>query len=74
MATVDVFTHKDGYPRATREIMGTDFAAADRYQPFAIEFESDKPLEDLEYRVQYGGVGTLGLDAVQVTPVELWLR
>ena len=74
VATVDVFTHKDGYPRATREILGTDFAAADRYQPFAIEFESDKPLEDLEYRVQYGGVGTLGLDAVRVTPVELWLR
>jgi hypothetical protein len=74
VATVDVFTHKDGYPRATREILGTDFAAADRYQPFAIEFESDKPLEDLEFRVQYGGVGTLGLDAVQVTPVELWLR
>jgi hypothetical protein len=74
VATVDVFTHKDGYARATREIPGTDFAAPDRYQPFAIEFESDKPLEDLEYRVQYGGVGTLGLDAVRVTPVELWLK
>jgi hypothetical protein len=73
VATVDVFTHKDGYPRATREILGTDFQAANRYQPFAIEFESDKPLEDLEFRVQYGGVGTLGLDAVQVTPVELRL-
>ena len=60
VATVDVFTHKDGYPRATREILGTDFATADRYQPFAIEFESDKPLEDLEFRVQYGGVGTSG--------------
>ena len=60
VATVDVFTHKDGYPRATREILGTDFAAADRYQPFAIEFESDKPLEDLEFRVQYGGRGHAG--------------
>jgi uncharacterized membrane protein len=74
VATIDVFTHKDGYPRAEREILGTDFAAANRYQPFAIEFESDKPLEDLEFRVQYSGVGTLGLDAVQVTPVELWLQ
>ena len=74
VATVDVFTHNDGYPRAEREILGTDFAAANRYQPFAIEFESDKPLEDLEFRVQYAGVGTLGLDAVQVTPVELWLK
>ena len=74
MATVDVFTHVDGYPRAVRDLLGTEFAASDLYQPFVLEFESDRPLEDLEFRVQYAGHGALGIDAIQVTPIEVWLR
>ncbi len=75
VATVDVFTHHDGgLPRATRDIMGADFAAADTYQRFALEFETDRPLADLEFRVLYAGVGALGLDAIIVTPLELWLK
>jgi uncharacterized membrane protein len=73
VATVDVFTFRDGYPRATRDVVGTEFTAPDPYQPFALEFESDKPLEDLEFRVQYAGQGVLGLDYVRVTPIEIWL-
>ena len=73
VAAVDVFTHRDGgLPRAAREILGREFAAADRYQVFALEFETDRPLEDVEFRVQYAGQGMLGLDYVRVTPVELW--
>lgn len=75
VATVDVFTHRDGGPpRAMREITGREFDTADRYQVFDLEFESDKPLEDLEFRVFYAGQGTLGLDVIRVTPVEVWLR
>ena len=75
MATVDVFTHRDGgVPRATREIRGIEFSAANQYQLFELEFETDKPLEDVEFRVQYAGQGMLGLDYVQITPVELWLK
>jgi hypothetical protein len=75
VAAVDVFTHRDGgLPRATREILGREFAAADRYQLFALEFETDRPLEDVEFRVQYAGLGMLGLDRVQIIPVEVWLR
>jgi uncharacterized membrane protein len=72
VAMLDVFTHKDGgVPRAAKEVLGTDFQAADRYQPFVLEFESDKPLEDLEFRVQVAqsGQGTLCLDTVWVTPI-----
>jgi uncharacterized membrane protein len=74
VATIDVFTHRDGYPRASREVLDTEFSAPDRYQPFALEFESDQPLEDLEFRVQYAGQGMLGLDVIRVTPIELWPR
>ncbi len=73
VATIDVFTHRDGgLPRAAREISGREFAAAGRYEVFTLEFETDRPLEDVEFRVQYAGQGMLGLDYVQVTPVELW--
>ncbi len=75
VATVDVFTYKDGgASRAARDIIGTDFAAPDQYYVFALEFESDQPLEDLEFRVQYGGKGTLWLDYIQVTPTQVWLQ
>jgi len=75
VATVDVFTFRDGgVPRAAREIQGIEFGAANQYQLFDLEFESDKPLEDVEFRVQYAGQGTLWLDYVQITPIELWLK
>ncbi len=75
VATVDVFTHHDGgIPRAAREITGSEFAASDTYQRFALEFETDRPLADLEFRVMYAGLGTLSLDAIIVTPLELWLK
>jgi uncharacterized membrane protein len=75
LATVDVFTYKDGgAPRSARDLTGADFTAPDQYHVFALEFESDQPLEDLEFRVQYGGKGTLWLDYVQVTPIEVWLQ
>lgn len=75
VAMIDVFTHKDGgIPRAAREIGGTEFAVTGRYQLFELEFETDKPLDDVEFRVQYAGQGMLGLDYVQITPVELWLK
>lgn len=75
VATVDVFTHRDGgLPRAARDILGREFTAVNSYQVFTLEFESDRPLEDLEFRVFYAGQGTLGLDYVTVTPVEVWLR
>jgi uncharacterized membrane protein len=75
VATIDVFTHKDGgVPRAAREILGSEFTSVNTYQLFELEFESDKPLADLEFRVSYAGQGALGFDYVQVTPVELWLK
>jgi hypothetical protein len=74
-ATIDVYSHNDGgVPRASRQIMGADFAAPDRYQTFSLEIELDRPLEDVEFRVQYGGKGTLWLDYIQVTPVDIWLK
>lgn len=74
IATVDVFTHKDGgLPRADRTVMGSEFPAADGFQIFALEFESDQPLEDLEFRVHYAGQGALTLDYIRVKPLELRL-
>jgi hypothetical protein len=75
LATVDVFTFRDGgVPRAVREIRGDEFGAANQYQLFDLEFETDKPLEDVEFRVQYAGHGMLWLDYVSITPIELWLK
>ncbi|MDQ1301849.1 MAG: hypothetical protein QG637_1771, partial [Chloroflexota bacterium] len=75
VATVDVFTFRDGgIPRAAREIQGSEFGAANQYQLFELEFESDKPLEDVEFRVSYAGQGMLGLDYILITPIEVWLR
>jgi len=75
LATLDVFTFRDGgLPRAAREIRGTEFGAVNQYQTFDLEFESDQSLEDVEFRVQYAGRGTLWLDYIYITPVELWLK
>lgn len=73
LATLDVFTHEDGYPRAMRNITGADFTAPDHYQSFALDFETDHTLEDVEFRVQYGGQGELWLDRIDLTPLAIQL-
>ncbi len=48
---IDVFTHKDGYPRVEREIRGVEFAQAGVYEAFVVEFNtSGQVLEDVEVR------------------------
>ena len=66
---MDVFTHQDGAPRAARDILASDFAAPNQYQAQALEFETDKTLEDVEFRVLYSGEGELWLDAISITPL-----
>lgn len=73
LATLDVFTHEDGYPRATRDITAADLTAPDQYQRLALDFETDHMLEDVEFRVHYGGQGELWLDRVDLTPLAIWL-
>ena len=73
LATVDVFSHLDGYPRASREVTAADFPRTGVWTPVTLEFDLDKTVDDLEFRVLYGGEGELWLDAIQVTPVAVQL-
>ena len=64
---IDVFTHKDGYPRVEQEIRGVDFAQAGVYQAFAVEFNtSGQVLEDVEVRVFYDFNADLSVDRVEL--------
>jgi len=64
---IDVFTHKDGYPRVEREIRGVDFAQAGVYQAFAVEFNtSGQALEDVEVRAFYDFTADLAVDRVEL--------
>ncbi len=73
LASLDVFTHEDGYPRASRDITGADFTAPNHYQRLALDFETDHTLEDVEFRVQYSGQGELWLDRIDLTPLAVQL-
>ncbi|MGE5603039.1 MAG: DUF2079 domain-containing protein, partial [Nitrososphaerales archaeon] len=65
--TLDVFTHKDGYPRAVREVFGRDLGTGSSYQSFALDFNtSGQTLEDVEFRVLYDFAGEVSLDRVDV--------
>ncbi len=64
---IDVFTHKDGYPRVEQEIRGVDFAQAGVYQAFAVEFNtSGQVLEDVEVRAFYDFAADLSIDRVDL--------
>lgn len=64
---IDVFTHKDGYPRVERELRGVDFAQAGVYQAFAVEFNtSGQVLEDVEVRAFYDANADLFVDRVDL--------
>lgn len=65
--TIDVFTHKDGYPRAVREIYARDLIDAEGYQGFALEFNtSGQTLEDVEFRATYHFQQDVSIDRVGV--------
>ena len=64
---IDVFTHKDGYPRVEREVRGTDFVSAGAYQAFTVEFNtSGQILEDVEVRGFYDFNADLAVDRVDI--------
>ena len=73
LATVDVFSHLDGYPRAVREVTAADFARPGEYQPIALEFDLGQTLDDVEFRAMYGGSGEVWLDAIEVVPLAVQL-
>ncbi len=73
LATVDVFSHFDGYPRATREVTAADFPRTGEYQPITLEFDLGQTLEDVEFRAMYHGKGEIWLDAIEVTPLAVQL-
>lgn len=73
LATVDVFSHLDGYPRALREVTAADFARPGEYQPIALEFDLGQTLDDVEFRAMYGGSGEVWLDAIEVVPLDVHL-
>ncbi len=65
--TIDVFTHKDGYPRAVREIYARELIDAEGYQGFALEFNtSGQTLEDVEFRATYHFQQDVSIDRVGV--------
>ena len=67
VAMIDVFTHKDGYPRVEREVRGADFAAVGAYQAFTVEFNtSGQILEDVEVRAFYDFSADLAVDRVDI--------
>ena len=45
VATLDVFTHQDGYPRAVRDLSAADLSPGGGYQPLSLEFETGEVLE-----------------------------
>ncbi len=67
VAMIDVFTHKDGYPRVEREVRGVDFAETGVYQAFTVEFNtSGQILEDVEFRVFCDLTADLSVDRVDI--------
>jgi len=67
VATVDVFSHTDGYPRAVQEVRGGDWQTPGTWQSFSLDFNtSGQVLRDVELRVIYGGAGDLWLDRVEL--------
>jgi uncharacterized membrane protein len=71
VATVDVFSSAAGGVLASREIQAADFAFEDQYQEFVVDLETPQRYDDLEFRVQYKGRGTLWADRIEVIPVRV---
>ena len=70
VARLDVYNHwlgKEGKQgvRAERTLKGTDFAAAGRYQDFALDFDRTATGK-VEYRVHWPGSAALAIDRVVV--------
>ncbi len=67
VATIDVFSHTDGYPRAVQEVKAGDWDTPASWQSFSLDFNtSGQVLRDVELRVIYGGAGDLWLDRVDL--------
>lgn len=67
VATIDVFSHTDGYPRAVQEVRAGDWDTPASWQSFSLDFNtSGQVLRDVELRVIYGGAGELWLDRVEL--------
>ena len=71
-AIVDVFSHAAGGQVAQHGISAAEFAARDAsapgepYHTWSLEFQTDRLLNDVEFRVLHTGLGALAVDTVAV--------
>ena len=70
VATVDVFSTAAGGPLAGADVQATDLQG-EGFRPVTVDLEIGKGYQDVEYRVMYGGKGTLAVDYIQVEPLRL---
>ncbi|MEA3346384.1 MAG: hypothetical protein U9Q78_09140 [Chloroflexota bacterium] len=71
VATIDVVADEGKEVLARREIAGTDFAKAGRYQNFPLLFHNLGG-EPLEFRIHFAGTTPLWADYVQVSRSDFW--
>lgn len=77
VAIIDVFSHAVGGQIVQRRISVAEFMARDAtttdstsgtkpYHTFSLEFQIDRLLKDVEFRVLHTGLGTLAVDTIRV--------
>lgn len=66
VAKIDITTDGAGTVLAEKEIKGTDFAAADSYQYFALYYDHTNAQAELEFRVHFLDKTDLWLDRVEI--------